>query len=391
MSVSPPDAPGCEESPLASLEQASLPPVPWRKPIRFLFWSVQMGFGFASLIIILAALAAIPVVNFAVLGYFLQAETDIVRKGRWSAVFPWGYLMPRLGSLSLGLTLFFVPLTWLASAAYDAQLVEPGGRSAQFLVTLTRIMTVVIVIHLSLAIARGGNLGSFFRPIRNLRWFLKNFRHSSFWRQADQTFWKFGGELKLAHCWWIGLRAFTGSFLWLFLPTLMLASTRKTQGLPVVLTVIGGLWLIPVLAVAPFLQIRATLLGRWRENFSWRAIRRERRRAPLAWLLAVIITYALSLPVYLTTVVIPPRDGFWLLTPTFILTIYPARMLVAWGYRQSTLRATDARWYWRWPCYWLGWGALGAYVFLLFFTQFIGAHGKLVLFQHHAILLPSPL
>jgi hypothetical protein len=29
-------------------------------------------------------------------------------------------------------------------------------------------------------------------------------------------------------------------------------------------------------------------------------------------------------------------------------------------------------------------------VFLLFFTQFIGQHGKGVLFEHHALLLPVP-
>ena len=33
---------------------------------------------------------------------------------------------------------------------------------------------------------------------------------------------------------------------------------------------------------------------------------------------------------------------------------------------------------------------LGAYIFLLFFTQAIGAHGKAVLFEHHVFLLPVP-
>jgi hypothetical protein len=33
---------------------------------------------------------------------------------------------------------------------------------------------------------------------------------------------------------------------------------------------------------------------------------------------------------------------------------------------------------------------VAVYVFLLFFTQFIGQHGKGVLFEHHALLLPVP-
>ena len=34
---------------------------------------------------------------------------------------------------------------------------------------------------------------------------------------------------------------------------------------------------------------------------------------------------------------------------------------------------------------------IGAFVFLLFFTQFIGEEGKRELFQHHAFLLPWPM
>jgi hypothetical protein len=33
---------------------------------------------------------------------------------------------------------------------------------------------------------------------------------------------------------------------------------------------------------------------------------------------------------------------------------------------------------------------LALYVTLLFFTQFIGEHGKWVLLEHHAWLLPAP-
>ena len=33
---------------------------------------------------------------------------------------------------------------------------------------------------------------------------------------------------------------------------------------------------------------------------------------------------------------------------------------------------------------------LAVYVFILYFTQFLGAHGKLTLYEHHVFLLPWP-
>jgi hypothetical protein len=74
----------------------------------------------------------------------------------------------------------------------------------------------------------------------------------------------------------------------------------------------------------------------------------------------------------------------------FIMSIYPARVISGWAYSRA-VQAEKRPWFgWRWVCRLLGVGLLGAYVFLLFFTPLLGEHGKAVLFEHHAFLLPVP-
>jgi len=44
----------------------------------------------------------------------------------------------------------------------------------------------------------------------------------------------------------------------------------------------------------------------------------------------------------------------------------------------------------RFPCNLVLLAGLSFYVFLLFFTPAVGAAGRAILFQHHALLLPWP-
>ena len=51
-------------------------PVPWRHPIRATVWTVRSLFGLLSLLLLLAIVAAIPIVNFVALGYLLEVVLD---------------------------------------------------------------------------------------------------------------------------------------------------------------------------------------------------------------------------------------------------------------------------------------------------------------------------
>jgi hypothetical protein len=103
----------------------------------------------------------------------------------------------------------------------------------------------------------------------------------------------------------------------------------------------------------------------------------------------------------------------WMVTIVFIVSIYPVKVLTGWAYHRALAGEHRqgfilTRWFSRLlmlPILGINLDAksievlltrlvlfplLAIYVFLLFFTQFIGEHGKRVLFEHHAFLLPAP-
>jgi hypothetical protein len=169
---------------------------------------------------------------------------------------------------------------------------------------------------------------------------------------------------------------------------LLAADSRRPATLLV--TLAGGLVLAAVLGWMPILQAQFAATGRTRALFAWRDARQTYRQAPLAWTVAVVLMYLLALPLYLAKVALPPRDAVFLLTPLFILGVWPARLVSGWALARSERRAAPAWWGWRWSARLVTFAALAAFVFVLYFTQYVGAHGRLVLFQHHALLLPVP-
>ncbi|MBI5760068.1 MAG: hypothetical protein HZA46_16245 [Planctomycetales bacterium] len=360
----------------------------------FVCWCVRTAFGIVSLIALLALLAAIPGVNFYVLGYLLEVEGRVARSGRLRDAFPLVKLAPRLGSIALGVWLWTLPIRLLASMAADAHLIGPGSASDRNLYFALRAVAVAVAVHLCLALARGGSLTCFIRPIKNVRWLLSRVREGNYWTTAERAIADFIVELRIKHHLWLGLRGFVGAMLWLAIPTALLASSRQTSGGAFVVVVFGGLQLMFVFNWLPFLQAHFAAENRLRGMFALLTVWRRYIRAPFSWLITLLLTLTLSLPMYLFKVVLPPQDAMWLETLVFIVTIYPLKVIAGWAYHRATVREQRP-----WSLFSLlvsivGWGlvqlVLGLYVVLVFFTQFIGEHGKGVLFEHHAFLLPVP-
>jgi hypothetical protein len=365
-------------------------PSPLRHPISATVWSVRAAFGIVSLIVLLAILAAIPLLNFLVLGYLLEAEGRLARTGKFRGAIPLLSIAPRLGAIALCVWLWALPLRFLANAAADARLIDPAGKAAARLDFFTSLLAILIGLHICFALARGGSFGSFFRPIKNVRWTIRQFRSGGYFDRAASEIAAFVSGLRLKHHFSLGVRGFIGAVIWLFVPTLLFAAANKTEGLPIFITVLGGMLLVPVLAWMPFLQARFAAENRLRAMFELREVRRLFGRAPLAWLLATVGAYVLALPLYLLKIVLLPQDAMWFVTLVFIVSIYPARMLVGWAYGRATRKNRPAWFGTRWTARALMLPLLALYIFLLFFTQFIGQHGKGVLFEHHAFLLPVP-
>lgn len=369
-------------------------PVPWRHPLRSAAWLVRTGFGLLSLIVLLAVIAAIPIVNFLALGYLLDVERRVGRTGRLRDGFPLLADAPRLGSIAAGVALWLLPLQFLASMAADARLIAPQSNATFALHLALNVAWVLITLHLVLALARGGSPGCFVRPIKNARWLRQRLRAGDYMSHASRHVREFVTRLRLGHHFWLGVRGFGVAFAWLLIPTLFYAAVRRPEGVGILLMLTGGLLLVLSLSWAPFLQARFATENRFLSGFQLREVRQLNRYAPLAWGIATIVLYALSLPLYLFKVFLLPPDAMWPITLIFVASIYPTRVVTGWAYHRAATRRAAGRP----PAHWtLRWGAstvlvalLGVYVFILYFTQFIGEGGKAVLFQHHALLLPVP-
>lgn len=368
-------------------------PVPWRHPLRCIAWTIRALFGVASLVLLLAVIAAVPILNFVALGYMLEAEGSVARTGRLRSANPLFRLAPRVGSIALGIFLWLIPLQVVASRMADAAIIDPTGAAANSLGRLKLFLVIAITTHLCMALARGGTLGCFFRPIKNFRWLRQRFRDGDYWDHAHYHVMDFVSELRVRHHFMLGLKGAVGAMVWLIVPTALYAfysvENRDTGGAAFV-TVVGGFLLLIVFAWLPFLQARFAAENRFRAMFELGAIRRAFRRSPVCWLVAVVIVYVLALPLYLTKARLLPQDAMWLITAVFIVSMYPARIATGWVYHRAITRPHDAWFGWRWTSRLAMIPLLGIYVFLVFFSQAIGEHGKAGLFEHHAFLLPVP-
>ncbi len=424
-----------------------LPPCPHvlRNPLRFSGWLIRAVFGIVSLTLLLAVIAAIPIVNFLALGYLLEVEGRVARTGRLRDAFLLLDVAPRIGSIVLGTWLWLLPLRLAGVFRQDAYFIDPGGPADRFLSLIAPLLAVLIGTHICLALSRGGSLRHFFflprrLPVRravrrlikvllgivgggvsiaslispqvlvvaalivlalpivlspvstvlNALWLWNRWENHDYIAHATAAVQDFFSRLRLKHHFWLGLRGFVGAALWLIIPTAMFAAATPDEGPQNLIAFLGAIGLLLVLSWLPFLQARFALTGRFKTMFELRTIRQLYRDAPIAWLLAIAIVYVLALPLYLPKVFLLPQDAMWLITLVFIVTIYPARVMTGWVLHRA-IRSPKQPWFgWRWLSRTIMLPLLALYVFLLFFTPMIGEHGKGVLFEHHALLLPLP-
>lgn len=386
-----PDA--AQPPPIEPAEFGRLPPCPspWRHPLRALGWLCLVGAGFASLVLLLAILAAIPIANLLALGTMLEAEGRVVRSGRLRDGIPFAGALPRLGGLVIGTWLWLLVIRFVTQAAADAALVDPGGPAARGWAVVHIVVSLLVGFHLLATWFSGGGLPSFFRPLRNARLFVGALRAGTAWATASAALGQVLATIRPGALFSLGLRGFVGTFLWLLVPTLLFSVLRETtKPGQVLVMLVGGTLLAIVLSWLPFLQARFAAEPRLAVFREVGAVRELWRRAPVVMLVTLAVLYGISLPLHLFKIVAAPRDAVLFLTPIYILTIYPARLAVGWATHRAASRSSRAWRLLRWPVAVLVFPLLAAYLFLLFFTPAIDAIGKRALFDHHALLIPAP-
>jgi hypothetical protein len=371
-----------EVLPVQPVGRRSLPRVIWEGFTSAADWL----FGAAALILGLAILAAIPVLQFLSLGYLLEACGRVARSGRLRDGFVGIRQASRLGSSALGVWLMFLPLRFLATLARSAQLIDPDGPVARGWQIGLTVLTILIAVHIIVACSRGGRLRYFLWPFTNPVWLARRLWRGGYYTEARDAVWDFVMALRLPYYFWLGLRGFCGTLLWLVVPVTLLALGRKVAPLGL----LGALLLGIVVLYLPFLQARFAAENRLGAFLEIGAVRRLFRRAPWAYAFAGFVTLVFAVPLYLFRIEMIPREAAAAASLLFIVFIFPARLLTGWAYGRAGHRLTPRHWIWRWMAR-LGMLPVAAlYVLFVFFSQYTTWDGIWSLYEQHAFLLPVP-
>ncbi len=341
-------------------------------------------FGATALIFGLSFLATYPLLQMLSLGYLLEASGRVARSGRLRDGFVGVRKAARLGSVLCGVWLMLLPLRFTSMMAASARLIEPGSRADRGWSLALTALTVLVVLHIIGACWRGGKLRHFLwpRPIR----LLKELRRPGAYSRARDAVYDFLVSLRLPYYFWLGLRGFAGGLIWLFLPISMLAAGQRFPAIGF----LGALTLIVVLLYLPFLQTRFAAANRFGAMFEVQPVRQWFRRAPIAFLLALLITLLFALPLYLLKIEIIPREAAWLPSLVFVVFIYPTRLLTGWTCGYASHRERNRNWFLRQFARFGMLPVAAIYVLIIFFTQFTSWHGAASLFEQHAFLVPVP-
>jgi hypothetical protein len=395
--------------------------------------------GAASMLATLAALSTIPIVQFVSLGYLLEVVGRMVRTQKFSSGFIGIRTFARIGSVVFGTWAILIPLRFLADVRHSAYLIDPESRGSRMLAVALLVCTVLGVANIVMAWAAGGRLRHFFWPlfaplflaiwtVRGLLrlilspalprqggtgWFAKfaddltHYHPLTTWfppavllagivrgrpyAEARNTVWDFVVSLRLPYYFWLGLRGFVGTILWLAFPVILLiGGARLPEGAGVLSALAGGFLFGLVMVYLPFLQAQFAAENRFRAMFDVFAVRRAFNRAPFVFWLGIFVTLALALPLYLLKIEMPPSEFGWLEALFFVALMYPARLLTGWAMTRGTKCEQPRFFLFRWISRMALVPIAAIYALFVFLTQYFCWYGSWSLFEQHAVLVPTP-
>ncbi len=359
------------------------------RAVRLVHSILEWLFGAAVLTVGVAALAALPILQFLSLGYLLEAGGRVARMGRLRDGFIGVRLAARLGGVVLGCWLLLLPVRLVAGLARSAQIIDPAGRVAEGWRVGLLVLIGLTAVHIGAACARGGKLRYFVWPF-NVFWLLRRLLRGGYYAEARDAVWDTAVSLRLPYYFWLGLRGFVGALAWLALPVTMLAVGRVGTPGAALVGFLGALVLAVVLLYLPFLQMRLAATNRLSAVFDLAAVRADFRRAPWAFAFAFVVTLLFALPLYLLKIEMIPREAAWLPSLVFVAFIFPARLLTGWAVARALRRPTPRHWFFRWTARLPLLPAALFYVLIVFFTQYTSWNGVWGLYEQHPFLVPVP-
>jgi hypothetical protein len=363
------------------------------KPLAFLARAARGAasaaewiFGLVSLLVVLATLAAVPLFQFLTLGYFLESSARVARTGRlrdgWIGV----RKAARIGGLATGIWLSLLPAWIIGLQAQAAELIDPGGRIARNWRIALVALTVLSLLHIAVACARGARLRYFLWPFGNPFYLVRRLRQGGLYRELRDGLWDFTVSLRLPYYFRLGLVGFLGTVAWLVVPGILIGAVPAYP----LLGVIGVLLLAVIVPFLPFLQVRYAVEGRIGALFSRRAIRDRFRRAPWAFAFALMVLLVAAIPLYFLKIEMVPREAAWLPSLVFVIFLAPARLLTGWAYARSGRREQPRHWIFRVLGRIAIISAALLYVLVVWLSQYTSWGGVSSLYEQHAFLLPVP-
>ncbi|MEM7455554.1 MAG: hypothetical protein AAF456_14470 [Planctomycetota bacterium] len=413
--------------------------------VDFFGSAFKYGFGIVSIVLLLAITANIPVLQLISFGYLLEVTGRLARGKRFRDSFVGLSKASRLGSALLGAYLCLLParLTWVLW--YDAMLIDPASAQTSFMRVVHLAVTLAMVAHILAAWFCGGKLRYFFWPLVAPFsfgiWFARKFAGAPAFRKfmdvtvgwlsphlvnnicnaapisdfflpailwkrlttgnayvnARDGLWDFVSGLRLRYYFELGFCGFTGTMIWLFVPTILLFASTELQSAtgpnsaPAILCgVLGLLMAVPVFSLLPFLQAHFATDGKFRRFFQPFQVIKNWGRAPILHLIALLVTLLFALPLFLLKIVEIPPETLWGLSIIFIVFSWPARIMVGWAYGRGAAREKSRYWFIRWPALMAAFPLSFIFVFVMFFSRYVTWNGAWSLIENHVFLLPAP-
>lgn len=363
------------------------------RSIGWVKWTIHGAFCIASLIVLLALLTAIPLFQLIAFGYLLQVAGGLVSGARLRDSLPHLHQAGRIGLAAVAVFLAALPTQLLAHWESVAYLIDPGSGQAAAMRTLAIASAMLITGYLLWAWVRGGRLRHYLWP-QPKRFFKEGWRWST-WRAAPDRLWEFTASLQLPKYFWLGLRGAIGTLVWLIPAMIIIAAFRNGEtGLAGLVGFISLLFLGIALFYLPMLQAHFAAENRLSALFEVRKIRRDFRRAPWAWLLAMIATLVITpIPLYLLKIEATPQEVMWLPCLVFVAFILPARIATGLALRRARHRPEPSG-TWaalsRWMVRLLMVPVVGVYLLFVYVSQYTSWDGLATWVQQHAILIPVP-
>lgn len=364
-----------------------------RRTADWLAWATRGSFSIASLVVLLAVLTAIPIVQLIAFGYLLSVSGRLVSGARFRDCLPG---LPQAGRIGLAATAVFIaalPTQLLSHWESVATLIDPGSDQASLMRTLALMASLLAMGYLLWAWVRGGRLRHYLWP--EPKRFVRQAWRPSTWASAPDDLWDFTASLQLPKYFWLGLRGAIGTLIWLVPAMIIVAAFRNGEtGLAGLVGFVSLMALGAALMYLPMLQAHFAAENRMSALFEVRTIRRDFRRAPWAWLAAMVMgLVVLPIPLYLLKVEATPQEVMWLPCLVFVAFILPARIAEGLALRRARRRpeptgtwATVSRWAVRAMMF----PVVGVYLLFVYVSQYTSWDGLQTWVQQHAVLIPVP-